>query len=212
MHSLNLGLAYDVNGAAMMLVHNVWYSVGDSFWLWVSYFWQILFSERNYCPNLRACLLRVNYFSVDDELPLQKKLDAAYDAFKAWLRSERIQCSQPPFKVNMDIRLDFIFWQVFLFQDCTLLSFWNTLLRQKYGKDVNTWFGPAVHSFFCVCVWQLRFSKKMVALSSLRRPLMDVCWQNGSLGVWQKQRSIQTCTPTLKIKLISWPHARILVI
>jgi hypothetical protein len=77
----------------------------------------------------------VNYFSVDDELPLQKKLDAAYDAFKAWLRSERIQCSQPPFKVNMDIRLDFIFWQVFLFQDCTLLIvlkyFASTKIRER---------------------------------------------------------------------------------
>ena len=46
--------------------------------------------------------MRCNYFGDggggDD--PRQKQLDEAYLRFKSWLQSEKLSCSQPPFRTR----------------------------------------------------------------------------------------------------------------
>lgn len=47
---------------------------------------------------LRMALAEAGYFG--DAPDLQGQFDLAYDSFKAFCKAERIQTSQPPFKVN----------------------------------------------------------------------------------------------------------------
>ena len=62
---------------------------------------------RNYimfpdsCKLPRVCLQRINYWGADDDDTMQAKFDLAYDHFKAFLKTHRIKCSQPPFKTWM---------------------------------------------------------------------------------------------------------------
>ncbi|CAJ1442588.1 unnamed protein product [Effrenium voratum] len=69
MHVLNLGLAYDCNGAAMM------------------------------------ALINCSYFGATD-LSLEERFANAYDDFRNFLRSEKISCSQPPFRPSMVMKKD----------------------------------------------------------------------------------------------------------
>ena len=48
--------------------------------------------------RLRECLLRINYWGGSAQDPMQRRLDAAYQHFKGFMKANGLQCSQPPFK------------------------------------------------------------------------------------------------------------------
>ena len=51
----------------------------------------------------RMTLVESGYFDADVDAPLQQHLDAAYKKFREFCSQRRIQCSQPPFKENMEL-------------------------------------------------------------------------------------------------------------
>ena len=57
------------------------------------------------CPGLRSCLrnclLQHNFFGHAENTSQQEKLNLAFEHFRAFCRSEKINCSQPRFRNYM---------------------------------------------------------------------------------------------------------------
>ena len=76
--------------------------------------------------NLRMTLVESNYFGVEEEgARLQKHLDTAYKHFRAFVKSRKIQCSQPPFQEKME--LGFLF-------DSMLFQFLCPTLNERQSR------------------------------------------------------------------------------
>ena len=93
MHAINLGVLYDVNGACMKLGIRISNKFAGACRCNVN--WSQLFM---FLRLLRIALCESSYWGPG--VDLQSHLDLAYDAFKAFTRAEKINCSQPPFKVR----------------------------------------------------------------------------------------------------------------
>ena len=93
MHAINLGVLYDVNGACMKLGIRISNKFAGACRCNVN--WSQLFMLLRL---LRIALCESSYWGPG--VDLQSHLDLAYDAFKAFTRAEKINCSQPPFKVR----------------------------------------------------------------------------------------------------------------
>ena len=83
MHTLNLGIAFNMNGASMSLAQHL---SGVSVW------WQRFFL----C--FRAHLLRIKFFIGET---LEAAFDEAFEDFRQFLKTNKITCSQPRFRPGM---------------------------------------------------------------------------------------------------------------
>ena len=131
----------------------------------------------NSCRLPRVCLQRINYWGADDDDTMQAKFDLAYDHFKAFLKSHRIKCSQPPFKTWMVAK------HISLVQQVLSIPVSIVEMNQQILSAVTRWF-LIRYLFVVINFASLRSSKKEEMCSSRRRPSTGGLFLSGSMGAY----------------------------
>ena len=107
----------------------------------------------------RMALCKANYFGVANDL--QGQFDLAYESLKRFCKTERISCSQPPFKVRHAASLRDVVWCT-----CLYIRHYQTIVFHVIFHSHNWNLGRLQTR---IDFLKLRFSKRLAKCSWQRR-------------------------------------------